>query len=441
MLKLLSKIRLEKDLEYAQKEEFKKTYRQKSTDFTRKRKLTMFDIILSTITRVGFSLKLEIRRYLKMKQDDKTVSKVAYLKQRLKLDPKAFLALNSFHLKNFYNEETARTIKNYLVLAVDGSNITIPTNKETLELYGNSSVPSAKPTAQIGLSCIYDVCNEFILDISINRNNFDERAAAEKNIDNIAEIIEDKAFIVLFDRGYPSIENMLNRFEKGQKFLMRLSSSQFKREQSSMTSDDEIIEIKFDQTRINPYRNTKFAEKLRTVGSMFVRFVRVHLSSGETEYLATNLSQEEFNTKEISDLYFMRWAIETVYDTLKNKLEIENFTGTKPLLIEQDIYATVYLCNIIQDVIRDAEESLKREGKLNKYKHVMTINKNFAIGVMRDELIGFVATDSDVECRILFEKVIKEIQSELIPVRKGRSFNRHKNAKSKRFFNNIKRNS
>ncbi|MGI6529839.1 MAG: transposase [Clostridia bacterium] len=294
-------------------------------------------------------------------------------------------------------------------------------------------MPSAKPTAQIGLSCIYDVCNEFILDISINRNNFDERAVAEKNIDNIAEIIEDKAFIVLFDRGYPSIENMLNRFEKGQKFLMRLSSSQFKREQSSMTSDDEIIEIKFDQTRINPYRNTEFAEKLRTVGSMFVRFVRMHLSSGETEYLATNLSQEEFNTKEISDLYFMRWAIETVYDTLKNKLEIENFTGTKPLLIEQDIYATVYLCNIIQDVIRDAEESLKREGKLNKYKHVMTINKNFAIGVMRDELIGFVATDSDVERRILFEKVIKEIQSELIPVRKGRSFNRHKNAKSKRF--------
>ncbi len=29
MLKLLSKIRFEKDLEYAQKEEFKKTYRQK----------------------------------------------------------------------------------------------------------------------------------------------------------------------------------------------------------------------------------------------------------------------------------------------------------------------------------------------------------------------------------------------------------------------------
>ena len=222
MLKLLSKLRFEKDLEYAQKEEFKNTYRQKSTDFTRNRKLTMFDTMLSTITRVGFSLKLEIRRYLKMKQDDKTVSKVAYLKQRLKLDPKAFLALNSFHLKNFYNEETARKIKNYLVFAIDGSNITIPTNNETLELYGNSSGSSVKPTAQIGLSCIYDVCNEFVLDISINRNNFDERAAAEKNIDNIAEIIEDKAFIVLFDRGYPSIENMLNRFEKEKKFLMRL---------------------------------------------------------------------------------------------------------------------------------------------------------------------------------------------------------------------------
>ena len=42
MLKLLSKIRLEKDLEYAQKEEFK-TYRQ-SIDFTRKR-LTMESLL------------------------------------------------------------------------------------------------------------------------------------------------------------------------------------------------------------------------------------------------------------------------------------------------------------------------------------------------------------------------------------------------------------
>ena len=65
MLKLLSKIRFEKDLKNAQEEEFKHAYRRKKTDFTRNRKLTMFDIVLSTITRVGFSLKLEIRRYLK----------------------------------------------------------------------------------------------------------------------------------------------------------------------------------------------------------------------------------------------------------------------------------------------------------------------------------------------------------------------------------------
>lgn len=441
MLKLLSKIRFEEDLKNAQEEEFKHAYRRKKTDFTRNRKLTMFDIVLSTITRVGFSLKLEIRRYLKMKQVDKKVSKVAYLKQRLKLDPKAFLALNSFHCKNFYNEEEAKTIKGYLVLAVDGSNVTVPTNNETIELYGNSSSKSAKPTAQIGLSCIYDVCNNFILDASINRNNFDERVAAEINIANAHKIIGDRSFITLFDRGYPSIENMINRIEKEQKFLMRLSSSQFKREQKNLKTDDEIVEIIFDKTRINPYRNTEFAEKLKSIGSISVRFVRVHLSSGEIEYLVTNLNKEEFNTKEISDLYFMRWGIETAYDTLKNKLDIENFTGTKPLLIEQDIFATVYLCNIIQDIILDAEKLLKEEDKLNHYKHDMAINKNFAIGVLKDEIIGFVATENNIERRILFERIIKEIQAELVPIRKGRSYKRVKGGKGKRFFNNNKRNS
>ena len=37
----------------------------------------------------------------------------------------------------------------------------------------------------------------------------------------------------------------------------------------------------------------------------------------------------------------MRWGIETAYETLKNRLQLENFTGTKPILLLQDIYSTI----------------------------------------------------------------------------------------------------
>ena len=39
----------------------------------------------------------------------------------------------------------------------------------------------------------------------------------------------------------------------------------------------------------------------------------------------------------------MRWEIETAYETLKSWLQIENFTGTKPILLLQDIYSN-YIC-------------------------------------------------------------------------------------------------
>jgi len=43
------------------------------------------------------------------------------------------------------------------------------------------------------------------------------------------------------------------------------------------------------------------------------------------------------------------------YDTLKNKIFLENFNGKKPIIIEQDSLSTVCLYNITQDILLDAE--------------------------------------------------------------------------------------
>ncbi len=40
------------------------------------------------------------------------------------------------------------------------------------------------------------------------------------------------------------------------------------------------------------------------------------------------------NTEQISQLYKMRWEIETAIDDMKNKLELEKFTGSTPIIME-----------------------------------------------------------------------------------------------------------
>ncbi len=73
------------------------------------------------------------------------ISKPGYLKQRIKLNPLAFYKLYCHHSRNFYAEPGFSTFHGYLVLAVDGSGINIPTTKETLEEFGTSSKKGTKP--------------------------------------------------------------------------------------------------------------------------------------------------------------------------------------------------------------------------------------------------------------------------------------------------------
>ena len=79
---------------------------------------------------------------------------------------------------------------------------------------------------------------------------------------------------------------------------------------------------------------------------MKVRVIKFMLGSGEEEMLITDLFDEDMGVDDFKKLYFMRWPVETKYDELKNKLEIENFTGWTKKAIEQDFYATMYLSNI-----------------------------------------------------------------------------------------------
>ena len=157
-----------------------------------------------------------------------------------------------------------------------------------------------------------------------------------------------------------------------------------KKEQSSLTENDQLVKIKLDKSRIRHYEGTPDGERMKELGEISLRMVKILLENGNLEVLATNLSQTEFHTEEIKELYHMRWGIETAYETLKNRLQLENFTGTKPILLLQDIYSTIYLSNLVEDIILDAERELDQ--KETNRKHKMMINQTVSIGILKKHM-------------------------------------------------------
>lgn len=398
------------------------------THFTRKRKLSLNHLILSILNRKGSTLSMELRRLFKLIHPKKTdvISNPGYLKQRLKLNPWAFMTLSDFHVSNFYaDEKDLMKFKNHFVFAVDGSHFNLPNTKENEAIYG-FQVNQTSHQVQAGISCLYDVLNKMILDCTINHYKFNEGDQAEVHIGKIKTFIQDQPYILVLDRGYPSSFFFIERLEQNQKFIVRLSSIDFKQEQMNMATTDEDVDIEFTKARINPYRKTPFARRLRETGSIRLRFVKVILPGDTVEILATNLAREDFSVQEIRELYGLRWGIETAYDTLKNKFMVENFTGKKAIIIEQDILATICLYNMTQDILRDAEIEQQEKNKGKQYKYTMTVNINTAIGIIKDELILMALEKNPVKRAEIFEGVIQAIADNIVPVRENRQFERRK---------------
>ena len=408
------------------------------SSFIRNRKMPLADLLFTMLNRRGITLNLELRNYMKIAHPGMEISKPGYLKQRMKLNPLAFYELYRHHNRNFYAESGFSTFQGYLVLAADGSGINIPTTRETLEEFGTSSRKGTKPQASIGLGCLYDVMNRMILESDCCKCKFDEMRLAEEQIDRVRETIgASQPFLVVMDRGYPSTVAFIRMMEKGILFLVRLKSSDYKKEQSALSGPDGWVDILLDKSRINHYKGTDIGQRMEELGSVTLRMVKVPLQEEREEILITNLPSETFDRFRIAELYQMRWGIETAYETLKDRLQIENFTGTKPVLLLQDIYSTIYISNLAEDIIRDAEAELDEKEKHRKHK--MMINRTLSIGILKNDLIYILLEKNEEKQDRLFQQIYEDISKNLVPVRPDRHYHRTKGQLAGKYSNTHKR--
>jgi len=400
-------------------EEFKEKYRMQEKDFTRKRKLGLAEVSTMILKGMKRGLHAGITEFLEETNTEiEEYSKAAFCKARQRIKPSAFEELFRTTAQDFYKTPDYKTIKGYRVCAIDGSDINLPNTKELLDIYGSETYGKGSQQVQSLVSCLYDVLNHIVIDATMNPYNSNERKLALEHLEKLVEIKTQKELLIM-DRGYPSAELMEAIEEKGFKYLMRVNKDNFFRE---------IRQAKEDCSLCRSTENSK----------IYYRLVLITLKNGKKEALITNL-EEDFTKEELAKLYNLRWGIETKYDDLKNKLQIENFSGIDKVCILQDFYSTMFLSNILAYIEADCAEEIEKINSSERNKYEYRINTNHAIFVLKRSVVEMLISDSPRKQRKIFAKIEHELLQCLSPVRKDRSFPRTQKHSTLKFPFNIKR--
>lgn len=381
--------------------------RTKSTYFTRNGKMGFKILLLFALNFVKKTLQIELDSFFKNieKSGELNITKQGYSQARKKISPIAFIKMADAIIKWFYEDDDFKTFKGYRLTAIDGSVIKLNNSKKLRKAYGYAKNKSVK-VARALASALYDVENDMIITSKITRYDSSERDIAIELIEKLKKLGL-KNDLILFDRGYPS-SKLISYLENNQiKYLMRVSSS-FLKSINEAQEEDQVVKVNINGESIK------------------VRVLRFMLDSGEEEILITNLFDEDLTVEDFKELYFKRWGIETKYDELKNRLQIENFTGTTPITIEQDFYASIYLGNMVAIAKTEANQKIKEKNKDKNLKYEYKVNTNILIGKLKDSLVAVFLEENPQKRATMLNKIKEEISKNTIPIRSGRSNKRKK---------------
>jgi len=378
--------------------------RIKETYFTRigNNKMTFKSIVIFILNFIKKSLQLELDDFFNsINGTNFSVTKQAFSEARQKISPTAFIKMSDEIIKWFYRDTDFKRYKGYRLLSIDGTILEIADTEKLRNEFGYIETKTTK-TARARAEGLYDVENDMILTSVIGKYKASERAQAEELINKL-ENLNFSNDLILFDRGYPSREFILFIESKKIHYLMRVSTA-FLNVVVTVENEDQIVETKYKGKVIK------------------MRVLKFQLDSGVTEILITNVFDESFSVADFKVLYFKRWGIEVKYNELKNRLQVENFSGETPIAIEQDFYATMYLSNMVSLAKMDANAIIMEENKNKNLKYEYKVNTNILIGKLKNSLVSMLLEERPRKRSKILDKIMKEIAHNIIPIRPGRHF-------------------
>lgn len=393
--------------------------------FSRNSKLGYENLIKLILSRTGKTTSNEINNYYsELDLLTQSVSKQSIFQAREKLNPDVFRYLNNELISYYYKNNVVRKYKNYLVFAVDGTTLEMPLNDETTKEFGiNTGTKYITKSSPRG-SGMYDVLNNIYLDFFIKHWQVSEIPMAYEQIKITNNLLSEKRCIVLADRYYGATDLFLYFEVIGYKYCFR-GKKNFYKHYLDETKRDSIVHIPLDDSwikRLKIEESKTIASQKKELVLRVIRFKKSEITNKEENendeiILFTNLTNEEFSTSEIIELYGLRWKIETGYGILKTKMELERVTSEKPKIILQDLYSQIIIYNQISILKGIADNKINSS---NKYEYQVNINN--LIWLYRKWLPKILNKLNTI--LNIIEKIINKIIKNKEPIRKNRLYPR-----------------
>jgi len=369
---------------------------------------------------VKTSIQVALDRFFKeIDQEEIHMSQQAYSKAREKINWEAFRWLFREGVGDVY-VNYYDTWHGYRVSAIDGSKLQIPDDQKLRAHFGTMGSAKAAATAQA--SALYDVYNNVLIDVQLEPVKTDERTLALKHIDVLCKMLSFFRELILFDRGYASFELIETLKGRGISYVMRVKKG-FNKSIDQLSEGDHTTTL------------TKAGHE-----DINVRVLKFTLPSGEVETLVTDITDKRMGIKAFKELYFKRWPIETKYDVIKNKLQVENFSGRTVNAINQDFFVCMHMTNLAAIAKWEAQAEVDEERSLKDNKYDYHVNENLIIGTLKDRFIMALLEENPRARRKKVSKILYLLKFDAEPTRPDRSIPRNPVPRSAKFRHNRKAN-
>lgn len=370
--------------------------------------------------------------YKKVNSNDysiREVTKSAFSIVRNKLNEWGFERLNDVCVGYFYNHAPYHKWRNFRLLAVDGSHLQLPNHKSIKKEFGEVLMGrnGDAPRSMAHCSLLYDVLNQVTLDARIGPY----KSTSKKKAGEIALLEEhfpklQPGDLVLLDRGYPSILLFFKFITKGFDFCIRMNGTRWNEVKSFLESglDEKIVTFFLPEKDIK--KMSKYANDVPE--AINCRLIKVELDTGEIEILCTSLTDtDHYPHQEFKELYHQRWNEEEAYKLLKNRAEVERFSGRTAKAVKQDFLAKVFLMSLMAAYAHPIEEKVREEYKADAdRKYDQKINRTNALAMTRDMLVGMFDKGDYSGALNAFDSIVSRTREVIRPSRKNKRKHRTK---------------
>jgi hypothetical protein len=303
-----------------------KSYCFDKKHFTRNRKLPFQTVVLIILQLLKSSIKTGLKSfYTAIFKVDEVINWVcdsAFCRARQKIRFQLFVDLYRLLTRYFYANIGGKRWNHFRLLAVDGSELNLPSSKELLDKYGchhTNSVGTKIPQARVSFLC--DVLNFLTVDAQIESFRIGEQQMFKSLLKCVG-----KGDLITADSNYGHFWILKKIIKRKADFCIRINqSSNFVKDFLASGQKDVITDWVPSPKTIENCRKHKVS-----VSPLKVRLVRIDLSENETEVLVLSLlDQSTYNFDSIKGLYNIRWAVEEEIKKFMPRLMIEFFSSLK----------------------------------------------------------------------------------------------------------------